>query len=286
MINGGAVVTVTSGMWSVTSHPLTPESTDTLDVMTTCAVDDCERSRYAKGYCKGHYDRLKRTGSAGTTPIQSRRTDCQVSECDNPHLAHGYCRLHYKRWAAHGDPSIRLPGKPYTGRTEEQVRQRIETSVRITPSGCWEWKRSVTVDGGYATLRWRGITPGHRVAYTIFVGPIPEGMFVCHHCDNPPCVNPDHLFLGTAADNNADMTNKGRARRAFKEHPRGEQHPSALLTQQQADEIRTSSERGVDLARRYGVSQQTVCDIRAGRRWRSLTPPSDQDAPAAKPPSA
>lgn len=254
--------------------------------MATCSVDSCERSCYARGFCKGHYDRLIRTGDAGTTPIQPRRRNCQVGDCGNPHHAQGYCSLHYKRWVTYSDTAPRRPGKPYAGRTEEQVRKRINDSIRITQAGCWEWRRSVTTDGGYAVLRWRGISLGHRVAYTIFIGPIPDGMFVCHHCDNPPCVNPDHLFLGAAADNNADMTNKGRARRFFKEYRRGERHYKTRLTQQQVNEIRASSDRGVDLAQRYGVSQQSISDIRTGRRWRSSAPLGDQDAPAAEPASA
>lgn len=78
-------------------------------------------------------------------------------------------------------------------------------------SPCIEWPR-ISHSGGYALIRVDGRTVYlHRWIWTVVNGPIPDGMFVCHHCDNPPCWNPDHLFLGTPLDNTTDMINKGRA---------------------------------------------------------------------------
>lgn len=75
---------------------------------------------------------------------------------------------------------------------------------------CWEWKRSRNI-AGYGWYRDNKIiTLSHRKAWSLVNGEIPEGMFICHHCDNPPCCNPKHLFLGTAADNNRDRDKKGR----------------------------------------------------------------------------
>jgi len=78
-------------------------------------------------------------------------------------------------------------------------------------SGCWEWRGDH--DGkGYGVILVSGrAQQAHRAAYRFFCGPIPEGLFVCHHCDNPPCCNPVHLFLGAHADNMRDMALKGRA---------------------------------------------------------------------------
>lgn len=90
--------------------------------------------------------------------------------------------------------------------------ERFLAKIRIDESGCWIWTAGRNklgygrfgLPGQYKTVQ------AHRFAYEQFYGPIPEGMFVCHHCDNPPCVNPEHLFVGTHVDNMKDMWSKGR----------------------------------------------------------------------------
>lgn len=89
------------------------------------------------------------------------------------------------------------------------IRTRFLAKVQKTRK-CWIWKSMRRLAGyGYMKINDRRV-PAHRVSYEIFVGPIPKGMMVCHKCDNPPCVNPDHLFLGTGKDNFEDMRKKGR----------------------------------------------------------------------------
>lgn len=109
----------------------------------------------------------------------------------------------------------------------------------------------------------------HRVSWELHNGAIPEGMVVMHICDNPPCVNPIHLRLGTVADNMADMRMKARG---VITHHTGERNPASKLTATQVREMRERHAGGESmhgLARRYGVHRKTVSDILQGKTWRT-----------------
>lgn len=139
--------------------------------------------------------------------------------------------------------------------------------VRVPEGGCHFYMGSL--DGhGYAQPkdRGRGILL-HRAVWELHCGPIPAGKQVCHRCDNPSCVNPHHLFLGSASENMQDKVRKGRANMR-----RGEAHPKAMakITRQLADAIRArlrSGERGCDLATEFSVTRQLVSDINVGKTW-------------------
>jgi hypothetical protein len=127
-------------------------------------------------------------------------------------------------------------------------------------TGCWAW--TVTGSGGYGAA-WAGRSvSAHRLAWTIVKGPIPDGLQVLHRCDVRACVNPDHLFLGTHAENMADRNNKGR-----QASPKGEAHPSAKLRAADIAAIRSSTESVLVLASRYGVKKGTIYDVRGGISW-------------------
>lgn len=145
--------------------------------------------------------------------------------------------------------------------------------AQVDKSGdCWVWIRGRT-KAGYGEL-WDGtrVIHAHRHAWALENGPIPVGMYVCHSCDNPPCVRPEHLFLGTAADNNRDMRVKGRANDVGR--PPGRRvgwHPNAKLTLEQAMEIRrlyaaggTSHRR---LAAQFGITKGAITQLLTGRTW-------------------
>lgn len=148
---------------------------------------------------------------------------------------------------------------------------KVDTSAG--PKGCWLWTGSQTTDGyGQVGLGRRddGTDYAHRVSFTLNVGAIPDGLFVCHACDNPPCVNPGHLFLGTAEDNSHDARDKNRLR-VPKLH--GENAAPAVLTEAQAIEIiarRESGELLSTLAKEFGVTETTISYLVRGRTWKHL----------------
>ena len=147
-------------------------------------------------------------------------------------------------------------------------RCRFEEKVRRDEDGCWYWQGSIS-GRGYGGLsvdgKWRR---AHRVAWTLANNmPIPDGLHVMHSCDNPSCVNPEHLSVGTHDDNMQDMVKKGRARS-------GEGHCNSKLSEEQVLEIRRSTLSGRRLALIYGVSNSTIGKIRRRSIWKHI-PPED-----------
>lgn len=140
---------------------------------------------------------------------------------------------------------------------------------------CWTWTLAKN-RSGYGIFKSNAIGGrglAHRLAYELEVGPIPEGMVVCHRCDNPPCCNPDHLFLGTRADNNRDMASKGRHRLQRRpELVRGAANPNTTLTEEDVTSIRSLGANGVSrraIASRFGISSTTASNIINRRTWRT-----------------
>jgi hypothetical protein len=136
------------------------------------------------------------------------------------------------------------------------------------PDACWPWMGARS-KGGYGRSR-SGGELAHRIAWQLFHGSIPVGLSVCHHCDNPPCCNPAHLFLGTHGENMADRHRKGRSR-----GPIGEAHPSAKLTEEDVREIRrlrslSNPPTLKTLAMRYGVALQVIHNAAIGKTWRRI----------------
>lgn len=130
---------------------------------------------------------------------------------------------------------------------------------------CWEWVGRTNAHGyGQVSTHCLGERYAHRISWAIHFGAIPNGLSVLHRCDNPRCVNPDHLFLGSRADNVRDMVNKRR-------HCYGETHGRRKLTEPQVHEIRSMHRAGLvtkrEAARIYGISQTMVNNIVNLRAW-------------------
>ena len=135
--------------------------------------------------------------------------------------------------------------------------------IREELGNCWEWTASKNPKGyGKFKPDWKKTWENaHRVAYRLENGVIPEGLVVRHKCDNPPCVNPNHLEIGTKKDNTRDMMERGRNKYIAPPPRPGEENPMAKLTNQQVEEIAKrvwEGEKRKDLAITYGVSRQTV----------------------------
>lgn len=159
--------------------------------------------------------------------------------------------------------------------TPQDFWSRVDRSA-----GCHVWMGARSARG-YGTVRADSrMQRAHRIAFILAHGAVPEGLFVLHHCDNPPCVKtepdeqwPDgHLFLGTHRDNMADMWAKGRA--GVLVHPerleRGEGRYNHRLNDDVVRTIRTSAESGPTLAERYSVSRQTIWTVRRGSTWQHV----------------
>lgn len=144
--------------------------------------------------------------------------------------------------------------------------QRFWTKVRRHEGGCWEWE-GCRSDTGYGTFYAGRVYSSHRYSWELHNGPIPKGMCVLHRCDNRACVRPDHLWLGTKADNSRDMAAKGRERAPSKP---GSQHHGAKLTEAAVLEIRASADSGRVLAERYGVSPSLISLVRKRRAWQHV----------------
>ena len=164
------------------------------------------------------------------------------------------------------DYSARKRGLP-TMPLDERLKANMVVNVT---TGCWEWQGSKRNGYGRITIGsrkdgTRRVAMAHRVSYELFKGEIPDGMEICHKCDNPCCINPNHLFAGTRQDNIDDREQKGR-----NNPPKGEHNGRAKLTKSQIVEIRQKHQQGATLrglGREYGVNKTTIADIVSGKHW-------------------
>lgn len=152
---------------------------------------------------------------------------------------------------------------------KQNLRTRLDwfrTMIKVSDKGCWDWQGQLG-DEGYGVIDITCLTfKAHRFSFVIFNGREPEN-YVCHRCDNPKCVNPDHLFDGTAKDNRRDCVKKNRHASR-----KGEKNIKAKLTPQDVLFIRSSTERTIVLAEKFGVCQVNIQLILAGKTWHHLLP--------------
>jgi len=163
-------------------------------------------------------------------------------------------------------PETRVPVVALNSRNAD-YRRNFRRNFYISDSGCWEWVGSMDRNG-YGSFSMNGKSMGaHRASWLLYEGDIPEGMLLCHKCDNPSCVNPGHLFLGTQSDNMRDAYNKGRIKRGSDRHGRdfapiniawAEEHRIKMLYLRRGASIRK-------IAKMYRISPGSVSNIILGK---------------------
>lgn len=183
-------------------------------------------------------------------------TRCPVSGCSNPVRTRGLCKSHYMVARRKG----LVAPLPQVDR-EALFWSKVDKAAG--PDGCWLWT-GLLARGGYGRFNIEGrYVRAHRLAFHLATGVDPGDLYVCHHCDTPLCVNPAHLFLGTHADNMADMRTKRR-------NPAGADHHTTTVTDVDVVEIRQRRAEGQTLksiGNDYGLSEATVSRIANRISW-------------------
>lgn len=192
--------------------------------------------------------------------------NCQIPECDHVYrdrksrLIKGYCGKHYQRFIKHGDAS-------FTEHPQRELsfRDRFWSSVALTanPDRCWNWQKKLSKKGyGHVILPNRITVKAHRAAWFLVKGVFPE-LCLLHSCDNPQCVNPNHLREGTRVDNNADKMERRR-------QAKGETCARSKTTESNVREIRQKASAGwlnTQLAKTYGLSPSAIGRIVNRGTW-------------------
>jgi hypothetical protein len=227
-----------------------------------CSVENCKAPSETSGLCNKHYQRLRRTGTTSPGPLSPELgiKMCIVAGCGRKQRANSLCDMHHQRLRNTGTTG---PGPKARGSLEDRFWRKVEK----TPE-CWIWQGK-REKNQYGRIQAGGKgSPqigAHRLSYEIHHGPIPDGHVVMHSCDNPRCVNPDHLSVGLPRDNTADMIAKGRKRVVA---PLGTGNGKAVLDEQKVRYIRSQPQTShAALARELGVATSTVRGVRDGRCW-------------------
>ena len=195
---------------------------------------------------------------------------CSIEGCGKKVHAAGLCKSHDRRKKLYGDPLIEKQ-RQYHGLT---TAQRFLMRIEKVESGCWHWTGSIIEKTGYGQFRMDGRPMvASRASWIIFKGEIPKDdsahgtQHVLHSCDNPKCVNPDHLFLGNNQKNVDDKLQKGRHRYGISI---GKSNTNSKLDEAKVRYIRESSKTQQELAEEFGMSQASIWAVIARRTWKHI----------------
>lgn len=187
---------------------------------------------------------------------------CSVDGCDRPYSCQGFCAAHYS--AYHRSQDFQPAPTP-------SAKDRLFSGIEKRANGCWIWTKALGGGDGRGVIYYNGRQQyAHRVSWILFRGTIPDGLYVCHRCDEPRCINPDHLFLGTQTDNMRDCSEKGRVN---KKGVPGEHNGGSKLTAESVRHIRCLLSDGHtrrEIAEMFSVCVSTIGHIATGRTWKCL----------------
>ncbi len=191
---------------------------------------------------------------------------CSVEDCPNSVWARGWCDKHYRRWKAHDDPLF-LDFEPWDSIWDEGFAEYFWNKAVKGDDGCWRW-RGIDKKGRYGKIL-VGETKyqTHRLSW-ILTHNVEPTLLILHHCDHPSCINPEHLYEGTDADNSRDKVMRDRMNPL-----KGEQHPKSKLTDAKVRDIKQELKQGIPwnvLSEKYGVVKGSIGHIAAGRSWKHV----------------
>lgn len=229
-------------------------------IVTQCKADECMDAVKGKGYCGKHYARWKRTG--GTT-LRSR--ECHAIGCEKTRGANvEYCQSHLRRFRLYGDPLVYGQGRA-VGDTQD-LRFWSRVNLTADDSRCWDWQGAKDNRGyGRVTVKYF-VWLTHRYAWLLVKGEDANGLLL-HSCDNPSCVNPNHLRIGDMQDNVNDAIDRDRM-------PWGEKHYRANCTNDQVRAIRQrcgSGESRKTVAQEMNLPYSTVSSVASGRGYKHVS---------------
>lgn len=192
---------------------------------------------------------------------------CTIDGCEKKHFGKGMCSMHYERVRTHGSTEIVLRVAKGSD-VDVRAMMRLRLSMNSKQVGeCIEYTGTLE-RAGYGSIMVNGHrTKAHRMSYQAHKGDIPVGLMVRHKCDNPPCINPEHLELGTQTDNMGDMSDRGRS-------SYGVRNPNHVLNDEIVrDILRRVSEGETQsaMAREYGVSNMTIYTIVHNKAWKHVS---------------
>lgn len=236
-----------------------------------CSFPGCMKRLKARGMCDGHLgqqyrgEHLRPLHAPGSAQVVAG-VRCTGPGCTRAAMRLGLCGNHQRHLVEYGELRPLGP-RAYTD--SERYWAKVDKNgpiVREELGPCWKWLGNPWTFGyGQSRVGGKNMT-AHRASWILHNGPIPPGLVVCHKCDNPPCTNPEHLFLGTRKDNSDDCTAKGR-------WSRGSRKYNSRVTEMDVANIRSLSATGTarkDLAASFGVCKATIDHIISRRNWRHV----------------